>query len=167
VAGLVAWLTLVADMPVWLYAVAVAWPGVALSLLRSFAEHRAPRVAGQGATAAVVQAPLMGLLFLNNNLHTAHHRRPALAWYRLPRAFREAPAQLGADAAASGAGLYRGYGAVARRFLVRPIDHPVHPADRRLTGDAAPLVRDGTGLPDRPLDPAAAEAPGRPTLPAR
>ncbi len=130
VAVLVAWLVWVAGMPLWLYAVAVAWPGVALSLLRSFAEHRAPRDDGQGATAAVVRAPLGGLLFLNNNLHTAHHKRPGLAWYRLPAAFRAAPSRLGALAAARGAGLYRGYGEVARRYLLRPIDHPIHPADR-------------------------------------
>ena len=31
--------------------------------------------------------PLLSLLFLNNNLHPAHHAEPGLAWYRLPRAW--------------------------------------------------------------------------------
>ena len=37
----------------------------------------------------VVEAcPLLALLYLNNNLHAAHHRWPRLPWYQLPQRWR-------------------------------------------------------------------------------
>lgn len=109
--------------------VVTCYAGTALSLLRSFAEHRA---GPEGLrTAVVASGPFFSLLFLNNNLHVAHHARPGLAWYRLPRF---AAANDSAGVAARGAGLYKGYGEIVRRFLLRPVDAPVHPdfdAERR------------------------------------
>lgn len=102
--------------------VATCYAGTSLSLLRSFAEHRA---GPEGLrTAVVASGPFFSLLFLNNNLHVAHHARPGLAWYKLPRF---AAANDSAGVAARGAGLYRGYGEIARRYLLRPVDEPVHP----------------------------------------
>lgn len=111
--------------------VATCYAGTALSLLRSFAEHRA---GPEGLrTAVVTSGPFFSLLFLNNNLHVAHHARPGLAWYQLPR---YAAANDAAAVAARGAGLYRGYGEIARRYLFRPVDDPVHPdhGDERRAG---------------------------------
>ncbi|WP_225770107.1 fatty acid desaturase [Inquilinus sp. Marseille-Q2685] len=102
--------------------VVTCYAGTSLSLLRSFAEHRA---GPEGLrTAVVASGPFFSLLFLNNNLHVAHHARPGLAWYRLPRF---AAANDSAAVAARGAGLYHGYGEIVRRFLLRPVDAPVHP----------------------------------------
>ena len=104
-------------LPVWVYVAGVAWGGAALSLLRSFAEHRLP---ADGTASAVVRAgPVLSLLFLNNNLHHTHHARPGLPWYRLPDAH---VALDGDGVAATGAGLYDGYGEVLRRYLFRPLD---------------------------------------------
>lgn len=126
IAAVAAVLTLVSatGLAIWIYLVGVVWGGGALSLLRSFAEHRVPE---NGTRSAVVRSNwCFSLLFLNNNLHHTHHARPDLAWYALPRAHR----RLGSDElAASGAGLYRGYTEVARRYLVRPFGHPVVPTD--------------------------------------
>ena len=99
-AGLVLWVVVaLAGMPAWVYLTGFVYGGAALTLLRSFAEHRAVE---SGSRSAVVRSnPAMGLLFLNNNLHHAHHARPALAWYRLPGASREMGA---ATIAAAGAG---------------------------------------------------------------
>ncbi|MGK9166816.1 fatty acid desaturase [Inquilinus limosus] len=102
--------------------VATCYAGTSLSLLRSFAEHRAGPEGMR--TAVVASGPFFSLLFLNNNLHVAHHARPGLAWYKLPRF---AAANDAAGIAARGAGLYRGYGEIARRYLLRPVDQPVHP----------------------------------------
>lgn len=112
-------------MPVWMYLVGFAWGGASLSLLRSFAEHRVPE---GGTRSAVVRSNwFFSLLFLNNNLHHTHHARPRSPWYAIP-ALHE---QLGSDdIAARGAGLYNGYGEIARRYLVRPFDHPVAPSHR-------------------------------------
>lgn len=109
-----------AAMPMWIYVIGVAWGGGSLSLLRSFAEHRF--VDGANRSAMVRSGRFFSLLFLNNNLHTTHHARPGLAWYALPSASE----RLGSDEiAAAGAGLYRGYGDIARRYLLRPFDQPV------------------------------------------
>ncbi len=120
-AAVLLWVAVICDIPVWLYLIGFSYPGLSLTLLRSFAEHRAaPDPSAR--TAVVHTVPLIGLLFLNNNLHVAHHARPALPWYRLPDFNR----RIGGDRQAErGAGLYAGYGALAWRYLLRPIDHPV------------------------------------------
>jgi fatty acid desaturase len=109
-------------LPIWIYVVGVVWCGGALSLLRSFVEHRQTET---GTPSAVVRAGwFFSLLFLNNNLHHTHHVRPGVPWYALP----DVHAQLDGDrVAAEGAGLYRGYGEVGRRYLFRPFDELVVP----------------------------------------
>ncbi len=109
------------------YGMAFVYPGTALSLLRSYAEHRASPEPGH-RIAVVERAGVFALLFLNNNLHAAHHRAPGLAWYRLPAFHRRHRDRLLRD---NGGLLYQGYGHVARRFLLRPHDNPLHP-DHRL-----------------------------------
>jgi fatty acid desaturase len=112
-----------AGMPAWQYVTGVVVVGGALSLLRSFVEHRAADDDAL-ASAVVRSGRLFGLLYLNNNLHLTHHAVPGAPWYALPRL----TATLGADdLAAGGAGLYRGYGEVWRRFALRPFSPPVHP----------------------------------------
>lgn len=126
-----------AGLPIWVYVVGVAWGGGSLSLLRSFAEHRF--IDGANRSAMVRSGRFFSLLFLYNNLHTTHHARPRLPWYALSAASE----QLGSDRiAAAGAGLYRGYGEIARRYLLHPFDEPVgagrltHPVGAPATGFA-------------------------------
>ena len=106
------------------YAACFWLPGMALLLLRSFAEHRAAPEVGR-RTAVVEAAPVLGLLFLFNNLHAAHHERPGLAWYRLPGWYSQERARL---LARNGGLVYRGYAEVARRYLLAAHDGAVHPA---------------------------------------
>lgn len=109
-----------AGLAPWVYLVGVAWVGGALSLLRSFAEHR---WTASGTRSAVVHAsPVMALLYLNNNLHHTHHERPGAAWFRLPVEHRRLDAS---TAAARGAGVYAGYGEIVWRYLFRSFDEPV------------------------------------------
>lgn len=126
VVGVIAVLAAVlsSGLPVWAYVVGVSWGGGALSLLRSFAEHRNVE---QGSRSAVVRCGrLFSLLYLNNNLHHTHHTQPWVPWFDLPAAH----AALDGDrAAAAGAGLYQGYGEVVRRYLVVPFDRLVGVAD--------------------------------------
>jgi fatty acid desaturase len=120
------WLVVgVAGLPWWEYLLGAVWGGTSLTLLRSFAEHRAPTAGGSAS--AVVRSRWLGLLYLHNNLHHTHHALPGAPWYALPQLH----ADLGSDEIArAGAGLYDGYGDVARRYLVRPFDTPVHPGGR-------------------------------------
>jgi len=107
-------------VPPWAYVLLFVYPGVAITLLRSFAEHIAaadPR----RRTVTVEAAPFWCLIFLNNNLHTLHHARPQVPWYALPAIYRRLPPP---------ALRYRGYGEIAQRFLLRPIHAPVHPLAR-------------------------------------
>jgi len=116
VALLLLWLWLV-DLPAWLYVTGMVWPGLSLTLLRSYHEHRPAAEAG-GRTATVIAGAPLALLFLNNNLHAAHHARPDLPWYELPR-FHHTLANKGYEVP--------GYGALFRRYLFRPKDSPIYP----------------------------------------
>ncbi len=99
------------------------YPGLALSLVRSFAEHRAAaRLAHR--TAVVENAPLLGLLFLHNNLHVVHHLRPGLPWYRIPAYYR---AHRDVLLRQNGGLVYDGYGEIFRRYLFTQHDRPDHP----------------------------------------
>lgn len=106
----IAWTYFVCGMSILEYVLLFAYPGVSLTLLRSFAEHQASFDHDE-RTVMVKCGPLMSLLYLNNNLHAAHHEQPGIAWYRLPaQARKRAPEQY----------VFRGYGEIARRFLFRP-----------------------------------------------
>ena len=124
VAALLVIVVVAFGVPWWVYGAAV-YISHGISLVRSYLEHRWVE---HGSRCATVRAGrTMSLLFLNNNLHEAHHTMPHVAWYALPAVADE----LGCDdASAAGAGLYSGYLEVFARFAVRPFDHPLHPADR-------------------------------------
>src|SRR5262249_21738668 len=81
-----AWVLVVAGMGRRGSLLCFVYPGPALTLLRSFTEHR-PSSRSEART-QVVESRLFGLLFLNNNLHVVHHREPGLAWYRIPAEYR-------------------------------------------------------------------------------
>ncbi len=123
-AGVFAWVVGVCGMPAWRYVLLFAWPGLSLTLLRSFLEHR-PATVQDRRTAIVEAGPLMSLLFLNNNLHAAHHEHPEIPWWRLPGLYR---AERGAILKRNGGYLFAGgYAEIARRYAFRPKDTPVHP----------------------------------------
>ena len=124
---IIAWLTAVCGMPVWLYLVAFVYPGAALLRLRAFAEHRwAAEVYHR--TAVVEASWPFGLLFLNNNLHALHHARPNIPWYDLPEVYAREQDDVTEQ---NGRLVYKGYGDVARNFLFRAHDDPVHPDRNR------------------------------------
>jgi len=104
------------------YLLFIVYPGVALTLLRSFAEHRAD-LPGRARAATVERGGVLGLLFLNNHFHAAHHERPDLAWYRLPAYQRHHVRRLTAAPARA----YRSYGEILRRFAFRSHDTLTHP----------------------------------------
>lgn len=118
-----AWLHFACGLDLGKYLLCFVYPGVALSLIRSFAEHRAAGSPGE-RVAVVERAPILGLLFLNNNLHAAHHAWPDLPWWRLPKRYHE---RRGEILLANGGLVYAGYGEVLRRYAFRPHDIATHP----------------------------------------
>lgn len=123
VAAVLYWVVGVCGIPLWAYVLFFAYPGLSLTMLRSFAEHRPARDFAH-RTAVVEAGPLFRLLFLNNNYHAPHHNHPGLAWYDLPADYR---ANREAYLAGNGDYLFTGYGEQFRRFLLWPKDEPIHP----------------------------------------
>ncbi len=129
----IAWLVLVAWMPLWQYLLLVVWPATSLMLVRSFLEHQA-RPDVEHRTVIVEAGPLMRLLFLNNNLHLVHHAKPALPWYALPEAYHAD--RRGWLARNGGYVFHGGYAEILRRFAFRAKEPPVHP----FAGASAPAI---------------------------
>ncbi|MCB8836442.1 fatty acid desaturase [Aurantimonas sp. VKM B-3413] len=132
VAVVLVWLWSVCGLSPLAYFAIFVYPGTALLLIRSFAEHKAEGDVAK-RTAVVEDSPVLALLFLNNNLHAAHHAHPTLPWYRLPDWYRENRTAL---IGANGGLLYKGYRDVFRRFFLAPHDRPAHPLGR--APDSAP-----------------------------
>ncbi|MDE2383293.1 MAG: fatty acid desaturase [Alphaproteobacteria bacterium] len=100
-------------MPVWQYLLLIAYPSISLALVRSFCEHQAAPDYHH-RTIIVEASPFWGLLFLHNNLHVAHHDRPALPWYEIPAYYRAEKARMVAQ---NGNYTMRGYGEIFRRYF--------------------------------------------------
>jgi fatty acid desaturase len=113
----------IAGMPIWQYLLLIAYPGISLSLVRSYCEHQAAEATSE-RTIIVEASPFWSLLFLNNNLHVAHHERPALAWYKIPEFYRGQRARLLAQ---NNHYFMRGYGEIFRRYFLQakePVPYP-------------------------------------------
>ena len=116
------WVVAVCRIPVLEYVFFFAYPGVALTLLRSFLEHQARDRVGE-RTVIVEAGPVLSLLFLNNNLHTLHHIEPGTPWYSLPTRYRERRAELLEH---NGGYFFNGYKEIVARYLFQPKESPVH-----------------------------------------
>ena len=117
------WVLAICEIPLAAYLAFFAYPGLSLTLLRSFLEHRS-REAPEERSALVEAGPVLSLVFLNNNLHALHHESPGLAWYKLPARYRERRKDL---LAANGGYLYNGYKQVFARHLLTPKEPVAHP----------------------------------------
>lgn len=123
VAAVLFWATVICGMPLWLYLFGFVYIGAAMTRLRSYAEHRYAE-SHEERTAIVENSHLFGLLFLYNNLHVLHHRRPGISWYRLPKVYRQNREIL---IRSNGGLVYSSYWDIARRFFLKPHDDPTHP----------------------------------------
>ena len=122
----IVWVKVVCGMPLSIYLVTIAIPGTSITLIRSFAEHRA-RPGVRERIAIVEGSWILGPVFLFNNLHALHHEAPWVPWYQYPARYRRIRERLIAE---NGGLVYRTYFDVARRYLLRPHDSPLHPTDR-------------------------------------
>ena len=122
--GLLFWfISGVCGFPWWQYCLLVAYPGLSLGLLRAFAEHRAAQDSSE-RTASVESNAVFGMLYLYNNLHVAHHFKPTMPWYDIPRYYRENRSTL---LRGNGEFAYRGYWQLAKAYFFKPVFSPVHP----------------------------------------
>ncbi|CUH87989.1 Fatty acid desaturase [Phaeobacter sp. CECT 5382] len=121
--AMVIWIVLQTPTPLWAL-VAGAYIGLGLVKIRTFLEHRA-HADCHGRTVVIEDRGPLAWLFLNNNLHVVHHLHPGVPWYALPRLYR---AEKNTFLAANDGYLYRNYGQVFWRYLLRskdPVPHPL------------------------------------------
>jgi fatty acid desaturase len=117
------WIAGVCGMSMWYYIFGIAYWGNSLTMMRSYAEHRAHDAAG--CRVIIVETnPLVSLLYLNNNLHMPHHELPRLPWYKLPSYYRANKERLIKENCAY---LMRGYLEIARHWLLKPKEPVAHP----------------------------------------
>jgi fatty acid desaturase len=121
------------DMSALRYLAEFVYPGLMLGMMRSFTEHRWGERPSE-RTAVVESNWVFGLLFLWNNLHAVHHVFPTLPWWKVPSVWRQHRERIQAH---NGGFVFRGYGEIARRWLVTPIFIPVHPDSRARRGPAS------------------------------
>jgi fatty acid desaturase len=127
------------SIPLWAYILGPVWLGQSLISVRTFAEHQWSE-RPDGRTIIIERSPL-SFLFLNNNLHLVHHKSPTVAWYRLPKLFRERRDQW---VAMNNGYVFPGYFALLREYAFKAKEPVAHPALRRApeTGRAfRPRVR--------------------------
>lgn len=115
----------VSPMPIWAYLIA-AYLGLSLLKIRTFLEHQAhPKT--RGRTVIIEDRGPLAFLFLNNNLHVVHHMNPHAPWYHLPTLYQKGRARY---TSINDGYVYRSYGEVFRRYLLRskdPVAHPLWP----------------------------------------
>lgn len=119
------WVVVVCDIPLLEYLLLFVYPGISLTLLRSFLEHEA--AADPEHRSAVVESnAVMSLLYLNNNLHSLHHDAPGLPWYRLPAKWK---AHKKDTLERNNGYYYPGYGEIFKRYLLTAKEHPCYPLE--------------------------------------
>lgn len=123
------WVMGVCGIPFWEYVLLFAYPGLSLTVLRSFAEHR-PAEAAEERSAIVEAGLLMRLLFVGNNYHAIHHEDPRIPWYDWGAIWDRDRARV---LAANGGYVFAGgYLEIARRYLFSVRDGPVHPYPEKM-----------------------------------
>lgn len=105
------------------YLLLITVPALAISMVRSYYEHRPSEHPEQRTVINEASWPWRWL-FLNLNLHLVHHDLPGLAWYHIPAVYRARREQW---LARSGGFLVPGYAELFRRHSFSPIDSPQHP----------------------------------------
>ncbi|PTA93617.1 fatty acid desaturase [Kosakonia sp. H7A] len=121
-AALFMWMAHCDFSPLW-FVLAVSYPALAVTKIRSFLEHQA---ADDPLARSVINEAALPwrILFLNLNYHSIHHDLPGVPWYGLRTLYlrdRQAYRQRNRGF------LVRGYSEWLRRFLFTSVDVNAHP----------------------------------------
>ena len=122
-------------IPLWLYVLGPVWLGQSLISVRTFAEHQWSE-RPDGRTIIIERSPL-AFLFLNNNLHFVHHAMPTVAWYKLPKLFRDKRDEW---VRMNKGYVFPNYFAMVRRYAFKakePVVHPILRATAECGGASA------------------------------
>jgi fatty acid desaturase len=125
-AGLFVWMRHVDFSPVW-FVLAVSYPALALTKVRSFLEHRAAD--DPLARSVINEAGIFWqVLFLNLNYHSVHHDLPGVPWYGLKALYQQNRAVYQQR---NHGFVVKGYGQWLRQFWDKAVDVTVHPGIKR------------------------------------
>jgi len=113
-------------IPLWLYVLVPVWLGQSLISIRTYAEHQWSEHP-EGRTVIIERSPL-SFLFLNNNLHFVHHKSPTVAWYKLPKIFRDRREDW---LRMNNGYVYPNYFALVKSYAFKAKEPIVHPVLRR------------------------------------
>lgn len=116
------WVVFICKIPFWEYVLFFVYPGVALSLVRSFLEHQVAHDP-KHRTVIVETCQVLSLAFLNNNLHAVHHNHPSLAWYKLPKVWYNNHERI---LEANNQYYFSGYMEVVKRYWRRAKEDPCY-----------------------------------------
>ena len=125
--ALVITVVVTSPMPIWIYLMCCYF-AMSVLKIRTFLEHRAHQYSTARTVIIDDKGPL-AFLFLNNNLHAVHHLHPQVAWYNLPRLYRDntdSYDRFNEDYN------YRSYAQVIARYFVKakdPVPHPLWPSE--------------------------------------
>ncbi|NDL64948.1 fatty acid desaturase [Acerihabitans arboris] len=141
-AALLYWVAL-SGLSVGYFLLAISYPALAMTKIRSFMEHRAAREPEARSVINEAAWPWR-LLFLNLNYHLVHHDLPTVPWYVLRRVYL---ADRDAYQRRAGGFVVRGYAEWLGEYAFRPAEVEVHPSsltDRRLSEASGPVHADFT-----------------------
>jgi len=121
------WMVSVSQMPIWAY-LASAYIGLSILKIRTFLEHQAHERA-RGRTVIIEDNGPLAWIFLYNSLHVVHHMHPKVAWYNLPKLFRQHRDRY---LSRNDSYYFRSYAQIFLRYFTRakdPVPHPLWPND--------------------------------------
>jgi len=124
----VPWLVLVLawlvywQFPMWLYFL-ICYFSISLTSIRIFAEHQAVNTPTE-RTIVVESNGFLSYLFLQNNLHSVHHKYPALPWYQLRTVYQQEKDTILQE---NGAYVFKNYFELFKRYAWKPKESVVHP----------------------------------------
>lgn len=121
VAVVIAWLAW-CDFPWWAYALA-CHGGMALTAVRTFAEHQAVTTPEE-RTIVVEARGFFSSLFLDNSLHSVHHKYPGLPWYQLRPTYQRERDEILRE---NGGYVFKNYGELFWRYAFKAKEPVVHP----------------------------------------
>jgi fatty acid desaturase len=135
--GLFYWMSQQGFSPLW-FVLAVSYPALMLTKVRSFYEHRAEEEPLARSVNNEAALPWR-LLFLNLNYHSVHHDLPGLPWYGLRKVYvlyRDGYHQRNHGFRVAG------YGEWLTRFWRKAVEVNAHPGTQKDAQDAHHFVTD-------------------------
>ena len=119
---LISWLQ-AQGIELWYYILVCMWPGLSLTLMRSYTEHR-PESDNHRRTALVEGNWFTNTLYMAVNIHQVHHEHAGMPWFMVKPYYLANKKYV---LARNGNFYYPGYLAIIKRFLVKQKDSPIYP----------------------------------------